>query len=102
MELDCRSSTGLGETETPLLEGTYKFSCAPGPRAKAVTSQHLGPDLPAGLGGSSGEGGGTGVWLWLSLGHKSWHKYQMNNCVQVKYSPEQPLKAKSSSVKLCH
>ena len=31
---DCRASTGLGETETPLLEGTYKVVCAPGPRGK--------------------------------------------------------------------
>ena len=43
--LDHRSFTGLGETETPFLEDTHKVSCAPEPRAKAVT-----------------------LWLWLSLG----------------------------------
>ena len=32
------SSTGLRETETPLLEGAYKVSHAPEPRAEAVTS----------------------------------------------------------------
>ena len=31
---DCRTSTGLGETETPLLEGTHKVVCASGPRGK--------------------------------------------------------------------
>ena len=31
---DCRTSTGLGETETPLLEGTHKAVCASGLRGK--------------------------------------------------------------------
>ena len=31
---DCKTSIGLGETETPLLEGTHKVVCAPGPRGK--------------------------------------------------------------------
>ena len=31
---DCRTSTGLGETETALLEGTHKVLCVPGPRGK--------------------------------------------------------------------
>ena len=31
---DCRTSTGLGETETPLLEGTPKVVCVPGPKGK--------------------------------------------------------------------
>ena len=31
---DCRTSTGLGETETPLWEGTHKVMCASGPREK--------------------------------------------------------------------
>ena len=31
---DHRNSTQLGETETPLLEGAHKVSCAPGPRGK--------------------------------------------------------------------
>jgi len=36
-ELDYRDCTGLGTTETPVLEGTHKVSHALGPRAKAVT-----------------------------------------------------------------
>ena len=32
--LECRSSTGLGETETPLLEGAHKFSHTLGPSTK--------------------------------------------------------------------
>ena len=31
---DCRTLTGLGETETPLLEGTHKVVCTKGPRGK--------------------------------------------------------------------
>ena len=31
---DCRPSTGLGETETSLLEGTHKVVCASAPRGK--------------------------------------------------------------------
>lgn len=31
---DCRTSTGLGETETLLLDGTQKVSCTPGSRGK--------------------------------------------------------------------
>ena len=31
---DCRTLTGLGETETPLLEGTHKLACTSGPRGK--------------------------------------------------------------------
>ena len=34
VEFDCRISTGLGETETPLLEGTDKVVCTSGPREK--------------------------------------------------------------------
>ena len=32
---DCRTSTGLGETETPLLEGTHKVVCASGSRGRS-------------------------------------------------------------------
>ena len=35
MGFDCRTSTGLGETETPLLEGTHKVVCALGPRGRS-------------------------------------------------------------------
>ena len=31
---DCRTSRGLGETETPLLEGTHKVLCTSGPMGK--------------------------------------------------------------------
>ena len=31
---DCRTLTGLGETEMPLLEGTHKVVCTSGPRGK--------------------------------------------------------------------
>ena len=31
---DCRTSTGLGETETPLLESIHKVVCTSGPRGK--------------------------------------------------------------------
>ena len=35
MGIDCRTSTGLGETKTPLLEGTHKVVCASGPRGRS-------------------------------------------------------------------
>ena len=59
MGLNCRSSTGLGETEIPLLEGAHRVSHTPGPGAKAVLPYEPGPDLLAGLGGSPGEAGGS-------------------------------------------
>ena len=34
MGFDFRTSTGLGETETPLLKGTHKVMCATGPKGK--------------------------------------------------------------------
>ena len=71
--LNCRSSTGVGETETPQWEDAHKFSCAPGPRAKLVTSKEPGPDLPSGLQGSPMEGGCSCGSL---LGHKGgWWTY---------------------------
>ena len=63
-----RSSPGLGETETPLLEGAHKFSGTLRPTAKALTAYKPGPDLPAGLGESPGEAGGL---LWLTVGTKT-------------------------------
>ena len=64
--LDHRNSTGLRETETPLLEGTHthKLSCVPGPREKAVISQEPQSDLSTGLGGSPGETGASSSSLW--------------------------------------
>ena len=32
---DCRTLTGLGETETPLLEGTHRAVCTSGPRGRS-------------------------------------------------------------------
>ena len=40
--LECRSSTGLGETKTPYLEGAHKVSCALGPTAKQWLHRSLG------------------------------------------------------------
>ena len=42
VELECRSSTELGETETPLLEVTHKALHALGPRAKQWLHRSLG------------------------------------------------------------
>ena len=38
MTFDYRTSTGLGETETPFLEGTHKVVCTLGPRGKEQCS----------------------------------------------------------------
>ena len=59
--------------QTPLLESAHKVSCAPGPRAKAVTPQEPRLDLPAGLGEAPrkadwGDMGKGGMELWISLG----------------------------------
>ena len=35
MGIDCRTSTGLGETETLHLEGTHKVVCASGPGGRS-------------------------------------------------------------------
>ncbi len=64
---DCRTLTGLGETETPLLEGTHKVVCASDP-GRSSDPGETEPDLPAGVGGSPAEAGvalfhrGTGHW----------------------------------------
>ena len=61
MGFDCRTLTGLGETETPLLEGTHKLMCTSGHRGRAVTPGETEPDLPASVGGSPAEvGSGCG------------------------------------------
>ena len=62
MGFDCRTLTGLGETETPLLEGTHKVVCASGPGEGAVTPEETEPDLPATVGGAPAEArGGCGL-----------------------------------------
>ena len=57
MEFDCRTLTGLGETKTPLLEGTHKVVCASGPRGRSVTRGETETDLPASVEGSPAEVG---------------------------------------------
>ena len=54
LTLKARSSTGLGETEIPLLAGTHKVFHAL-EHSKAVTTEEPGPYLPACLGASLGE-----------------------------------------------
>ena len=54
MGFDCRISTGLGETETQLLEGTHKVVYASGPRGK---KQETEPEQPASVVGSPAEAG---------------------------------------------
>ena len=54
-------STGLGETETPLLEGTHKVVGGSGPRGRSSDPGETEPDLPASVGGFPAEvGGGCG------------------------------------------
>ena len=55
---DCRTSTGLGEAETPLLEGTHKVGCTSGPRGRSGDPIETEPDVPASVGGSAAEAGG--------------------------------------------
>ena len=62
MGLEHRSSTGLRETDSTLGGCTQGLRCTE--TAKALTSGKPGPDLPAGLGESSGRAG----WLWLTVG----------------------------------
>ena len=51
-----RNSAGLGETETPLLEGcTQDRMC---PRTQGKNQIEPGPDLPASIGGSPSEARG--------------------------------------------
>ena len=61
MGFECRTSTGMGETETPLLEGTHKVVCTSGPRGRSSDPIETEPDLPASVGGSPAEAGGGSV-----------------------------------------
>lgn len=64
--LDSRCTTGLRETETPLLKGKHKSHAQLKTRAKAVISKETGSDIPAGLGwGDRGQ-------LWLTVGTRTW------------------------------
>ena len=69
-----RTSTGLGETETPLLDGGGRTHTNSGlhqdPGRRAVTPQETGSDLPASVGGSPvevwvGSGSPQGKQHWL-------------------------------------
>ena len=60
MGIDCRTSTGLGETETPLLEECVHRD----PGEGAVNPGETEPDLPASVGGSPAEAGGCSVSPW--------------------------------------
>ena len=61
MGFDCRTLTGLGETETPLLQGTHKVVCALEPRVRSSDPAETELDLPASVGGLPAEaGGGSG------------------------------------------
>ena len=51
---ECRSCTGLGETEMPLLDGAHKISCAL-EWGRAVTPCEPAPHAPADVKGSLGE-----------------------------------------------
>ena len=65
--LDCRRSTRLGETETPLLEDAHKFSHALGPRAK----QWLHRNCARPTCGSWRFSGGGRSQLWLTVGART-------------------------------
>ena len=69
---DCRTLTGLGETETPLLEDTHKVVCESGPRGKEQWPHgRLNQTYLLVFGGSPAEvGGGCGSW-W---GQRHWQQ----------------------------
>ena len=52
---ECKSSIGLGEIQTPLLEGAYRVSHALESSTKQDSHRSLGLDLPVGRGGSAVE-----------------------------------------------
>ena len=53
-----KTLTGLGETETPLLEGTNKSVCTRTRGKETLTPQETEPGLPMSVGGSP-----TEVWV---------------------------------------
>ena len=64
---DCRTSTGLGETETPLLEDTHKVVCASGPsRKEQWPHRRLNTYLLVLEGLLQRQG-----WLWLTVGTRT-------------------------------
>ena len=65
---DCRTSTGLGETETPLLEGTHKAVCPSGHRGKEQwPHRRLKQTYLLVLEGLLQRRG----WLWLTMGTRT-------------------------------
>ena len=55
---DCRTSTELGETKTPLLESTHNVVCTSGPRGNEQWShRRMNQTLSASVGGSPAEAG---------------------------------------------
>ena len=70
---DCWNSAGLGETKTPLLEGTHTTWCTWGPGESSSNPKETEPDLPTNAGGSlaeawvhSGSPRGQGPWQQVS------------------------------------
>ena len=58
MGFDCKTSTGSGETKTPLLEGKQNLLHTKTQGKGAVTLQETEPDIFAGVGGSPVEAWG--------------------------------------------
>ena len=52
MGSDDKTSTGLGETETPVWKVTNKILCAPRPEKSSSDPQEAEANLPASVGGS--------------------------------------------------
>ena len=63
-----RTTRGLWEMESPLVNGAHKISRAPGPRAEAGIWKEPGSDLPA----DPSESPGDRRQLQLALGHRHW------------------------------
>ena len=66
--LVCRSSTGLGEMETPFLKGAHRLSRALGPRAKQSLHRNLGQTWLQFLEDILGKQG----WMWLVVREGHW------------------------------
>ena len=67
--LECRSSTGLGETETPLLEGTHKVSRAQGPGQSGDSIRAWARPTCGSSSVSWGDGGlSVAHWWWMPQG----------------------------------
>ena len=67
---DCRTSTGLGDTEIPLLQGTHRVLCAWGLRGRSSDPMGDWTGPTCGIGGSPAEAGSGCGSLW-GQGHCS-------------------------------